>query len=156
MDYNIYIHSVESGDENQFKPWRSSETSEDGGFSQSNKKSYSSYAMNPDALVGKAAGKLTTVAKTIAPIAAAFAVLKIGDKCVETMTSFYTAETGQYAFATSYHNLKNGINSVLHPISSTMNYFRQQQQYKLNNQRAEVQRSLFGDVAFNNGNFYGV
>lgn len=156
MDYNIYLHSSESFEGSEpTTPWSARESSDSQGFQSVTSKTIESIKETPNQLV--ALGKdVIGVVKKHPVVAAALAVITIADKAVDTMSSFYSAETGQYAFRTGYHNIKNGINAVFHPVSSTMNYLRQQQQYKLDNERAEVQRSLFGDIAFNNGHFYGV
>ena len=158
MDYNIYIHGDVSGTgESQTTPWKPSETTESGGF-QSSKLAGKiikgiNVAQNPDGLVSQGMG---AVAKALPWLAVAYAVLKLTDSAITTATAFYTTETGDYRFSTQYANFKAGVHAVLRPISTSINYARQAQQIRIDNQRKSASRELLGDDIINGGSFYGV
>lgn len=158
MDYNIYIHGDVSGTgESQTTPWKPSETTESGGF-QSSKLAGKiikgiNVAQNPDGLVSSS---LEKGAKALPWVAVAFAVLKLTDNAISNGISFYTTETGDYRFSTQYNNFKSGLRSCLLPVSATINYVRQAQQIKIDNQRKSASRELLGDDIINGGSFYGV
>lgn len=156
MDYNIYIHNAESVESSDpTKPWASSSNKEGNfqdNFTRGIQKA-TSILQNPDGLVQSAISKGM---KALPWVAAAYAVLKLTDSVISTANQFITAETGDYRFATQYNNFKAGLSACFRPFSTTINYFKVEQQIRLENNKKAANRELFGDSMINGGLFYGV
>lgn len=156
MDYNIYIHSSSSSkSKDPTKAWKSSsggESSFEDKFTREIQRT-SGIMQNPDSIVQGAVNK---VMKAVPYVAAAYAVLKLTDAVISTANTFITAETGDYRFDTNYNNFKAGLNACFRPFSTTINYFKIEQQIRLENNKKAANRELFGDSMINGGLFYGV
>ena len=156
MDYNIYLHdteSVESSDPT--KPWTSSSDGKsnfEDNFTRGVQKA-TGIMQNPDGIIAGAVGKAM---KALPYVAAAYAVFKLTDAVITTANQFITAETGDYRFETQYNNFKAGLSACFRPFSTTVNYFKVEQQIRLENNKKAANRELFGDSMINGGLFYGV
>lgn len=156
MDYNIYIHGDTSSN-NKTSPWKPSESSDSDGFSSSNLTSKTqsalNYAQNPDSLISKGVGAL---AKASPWVAVAYAAIKVADSANALASSFYAMETGDYRYAIGYSDFKAGVNALLKPFSTTINFFKIQTQTRINNEKKAAARELFGDDIITGGSVYGV
>lgn len=160
MDYNIYLHNVESTEKNDpTKPWTSSSEANTN-FQDKLAKGITKgigIAENPDGIVSGAVSKgMGALAKVFPWIAVAYAVLKLTDKVISTANTFITTETGDYRFATQYNNFKAGLGACFRPVSTTINYLQFEQRIRIENKRLSMERELFGDSLVNGGAFYGV
>ena len=115
-DYNIYVHAVGTGTTTNYNP-TTSWSAKEGGESLSPTSSQTSgggasgsgafnaiirtagYASNPDSIISKA---VTSLARAFPIVAAAFAVVQLGDGVVTTATEFSEIETGDYRFGVKY------------------------------------------------------
>lgn len=156
MDYNIYIHGDTSSN-NKTSPWKPSESSDSDGFSSSNLTSKTqsalNYAQNPDSLISKGVGAL---AKALPWVAVAYAAIKVADSVTFTTMSFYSMETGDYRSTVKYNNFKAGVNALLRPVSTTINFFKTQTQIRVDNEKKAATRELFSDDIITGGSVYGV
>lgn len=151
MDYNIYIHTDEEGNASRTRAWGSSEGEKIGGESQTNawvpkaQKAISAVG-NPDSLISRGVG---AVAKAVPWVAVAYAVVKVATFAVDTATQFATTATGDYSFQTGWDNFKNIVHVTLTPFTTTINYFKRNQQYKRMNERNAAHLDLLGDSVIN-------
>ena len=155
MDYNIYLHSTISENDDPTTPWKSRDSSEMTGFQTRVSEAVQQAKETPSMIAG-AVRSVGTAIKSHPAVSAALALFVILDKATDVASQFVATETGDYAFRIRYDNFKSTFHAVTHPVSSTFNMIRQEQQWRLTTQRNEINRSMFGDVAFNNGKFYGV
>ena len=163
MDYNIYIHSPfgQGNDFSQTKPWTTasaagSQTSaQDTGISSSVNTAFGTMSKfsNPDSLVGMGITALTKVAPWIA---AAAVVVSVTDKVITHAIDFGTMQTGNYKAQIEYSNFKQTMSNMLRPFSSSFNYFRNEEQIRIQNQRRMMQRELLGDSIINSYTNRGV
>jgi len=161
-DYNIYIHANSSSPaSNPTTPWGQG-GSNDGG--QSNTMSASGsfekegasvirtitkaagYAQNPDSLIGTAITKIATV---IPWVAAAYAVVKLGETVIDNVLDFSVVETGDYTGQVAWQNFKAATSVVFHPVSSVVQMFKTERKWARQNQRAKMERDLLGDSVIN-------
>lgn len=156
-DYNIYIHSITSGGNssgNQTVPWGSRQ--DEGGGSPTtpngSKETGSflskvlGFAQNPDSLASAGTSAFT---KGIPYVAIAMAVVKISEAVVNEYEYWISNEAGEYRGAAIWEDFKTGVNSVLHPFSSTYNHYKAVRQLSRTNQKMQMQRDLFGDSVIN-------
>lgn len=87
--------------------------------------------------------------KMMGIIGVAVAAVKIGYQLVKTATPFIQSETGDFGLSISLSNYESWKNSVFHPVQTTINYFRNQQQDRLANQRTAMKLELLGDSEIN-------
>lgn len=168
-DYNIYIHAIGNGgatnnnptiawgdreDGSAFSPTASKGS---GGFSSAqiakNIIKATNIMQNPDSLIASAVG---TVVKAAPIIAAAFAVVSVGVKIVDTCHDYSALQSGDYRSQIQWQNFKQGFSNVFHPFSSTIQHFRTNLEWNIENQKREQQRALFGDSVINSYTNRGV
>ena len=111
------------------------------------------YAQNPDSIISKA---VTAIGKAFPIVAAAYAVVQLVDSAVTTNIQFNELKTGDYKWGVHYQNFKTGINIGLHPVSSTIQNLKNQQQWERENYRRAQERDLLGDSVINSYTNRGV
>lgn len=165
-DYNVYIHAIGTGNgqSNPTVPWSQRESGD--GTSQTSSQSggggvgiaraiirASSYAQNPDSVISQS---LSNVAKAFPIVAAAYAVIKVGESIIDNAIEFVEIETGDYRNGVAWKNFKTNMNIVLHPASSSLQAFKIERQWSRENQRARLSRDLLGDSVINSYTNRGV
>lgn len=167
-DYNIYVHAIGTGGSNAYNPtvpWSAREGGE--GSSQTVSQSgdvsgggaaraiirAAGYAQNPDSAVGSA---FSNALKSIPYVAAAFAVVKLGETIIDNAVEFKALESGDFRSQVSWQNLKTNLNVVFHPFSSSWNSFKVRRQWAREDARASQQRDLLGDSVINSYTNRGV
>ena len=170
-DYNIYIHAIGTGgatNENPTVPWSARESG--GAFSQTQSKSSgdigggginaaqaiikaTSFARNPDSAISSA---FSSIAKAFPIVAAAYACVKLGEAIVDNCIDFDVIETGNYRTQTEWQNFKSSIKNVFHPISSSIQSYKQTREWNRENYKAKAQRDLLGDSVINSYTGRGV
>ena len=159
MDYNIYIHDSTGGSQNgSFTvPWGSLQKEQSPTTSwQSPEEQDMNFNLKNGSVKSFIDMGVGALGKAIPQVAAAFAVIKLGelvvkgiDKVIETGLPFYETATGDYMLGTQYHNMKNFLNSLTHPMSTALNALRNYQAITVNNQRKSYNRELLGDSLIN-------
>lgn len=163
-DYNIYIHAPfgGSGEFSQTKPWKSEEgggsgltTPFTGESNQAVKSAFGALSKfsNPDSLIGMG---VSAISKAVPWIACAMIVLSITDKVITTSLDFATVESGDYSVQIGLANFKQNVSNLIRPFSSSLNYFKNEQQIRIQNQRRTMQRELLGDSIINSYTNRGV
>lgn len=170
-DYNIYIHAIGTGvasASNPTTPWSAreggqglsqttSQTSGDGSVNVEGAFNAvirtAGYASNPDALISKA---VTSLARAFPIIAAAYAVVQLGEAVINNAIEFSEIETGDYRFGVQYQNVKAINNLVFHPVSSVVQNYKAQNQWQRENYKLRAQRELLGDSVINSYTNRGV
>ena len=157
-DYNIYIHSVTTeSNSNKTTPWGSKTDGSGGDFQttpQGSKtssvgnliKKIATVAQNPDSL---AANGISSLAKSIPYVAVAMAILKVCDSVINEAVYFVSTETGMYNSQVTLENIKTGMGNLTKPFSTVMNHIKEDRKIIRQNERLELQRSLFGDSYIN-------
>ena len=158
-DYNIYIHSAETGGgiSNPTTPWNANKEA-GGGNSQteswaSNVSKAAGVVGNPDMLVGMSASKFM---KAIPAIAAAYVVCKTASAIYETNINIGSIKSGDYTKVVKLNNFKATVNAITHPFSSTLNYLKQRIEWDVENERRTLERELLGDSVINSYSNRGV
>lgn len=110
-------------------------------------------ATNPDSLVSQAT---SLVVSAIPYLAVAYAAKNLVVKTADTIISFNTVETGDYRASLGWNNFRQSFNAVFHPFSTTMDFAKTHQQWRIENTRKAMQRELLGDIVINSYNNRGV
>lgn len=170
-DYNIYIRAIGTGTASQYNPttpWGAREggaglsqtVSQTSGEGNTNVEGAfntviraAGYASNPDSLVSKA---VTSLARAFPIIAAAYAVVELGESILNNAIEFSEIETGDYRFGVRYQNAKAINNLVFHPVSSIVQNHKVQNQWQRENYKLRAQRELLGDSVINSYTNRGV
>lgn len=160
MDYNIYIHNVDSsGTTTNFtKAWTS-------GNEASQTKAWSSIASGQQGEQTNQFAKetspvaafrgVTAAAKAHPAVAAAVAVVMMAKMVVdglEKVSQIQSTDTGDYRFATHMGNLQANLNILLHPVTTAIQFWNTGRQNKIYNRGQEQQRELLGDAFVNSYN----
>ena len=169
-DYNIYVRAIGTGvasNQSPTTPW--SQREDGGGASQTASYSGGSsgtginaafavtraagYAQNPDSIINTG---ITSIAKALPWVAAAYAVVKLGVSVADNALDFKTIETGSYSSITKWQNFKQSVNNVFHPVSSIVNSYKTNLQWQKENEKLQAQRDLLGDSVINSYTGRGV
>lgn len=121
-------------------------TSAWGGYVASTVASITRVAQNPDGIIG---GAITKIASAIPWVAAAIAVVKLTEYIVDEVQSVNIITSGNHTDQLAWSNFKAGMGVVLHPISTAYNSWKQEEKWRVENQRREQQRALLGDSVIN-------
>lgn len=164
QSYDIYIHAVNGngGNAAPTTPWGQKEggspdfqtASQNGVSSLSGAGAgvarsivyASAYGQNPDSLVSSAVGMM---AKAMPIVAAAYAVVKLGDACISTSLDFHEVESGDYRGGNAYRDFKTTMHNIFTPFSSFMQNIRTLAQWERDSQRAKVEQELLGGSVAN-------
>lgn len=169
-DYNIYIHAIGTGGStanNPTIPWSAREGGEavsptsafpsnfgaDGAGAAKAIIKASAIAQNPDSILGQA---VSSIAKAIPFVAAAYAVVKLGTGIVDTCYEYQTLYTGDYRNQIGWQNFKNRFANILTPVSSSINANKTETQWRIENSKRSQQRELLGDSVINSYTNKGV
>lgn len=148
MDYNIYIHSIGSqNNESPTTPWNNDEPKGDGTTSwQPSVSKALSVASNPDSLVSMGVG---AIKKAIPAIAVAGMVVGVGMRVYDTALRFTTAGTGDYRATMERQNFKAKMKWVFSPLSTAIEYYANEQAIRLEDDRRAMESRLLGDSVLN-------
>jgi len=164
-DYHIYIHGQNNGFGNNKRP---SKTNTQPFFKQVNSKSQPNYqeqtspwqvAKATRVVTGLSTGKvgiLQTASKFIPAVAIAYAIVKVVDKAITTISDFNTRETGDYSFKMSYNNMKSSMGVALNPIKGILDYTKSSQEMRIENDKRQQAIQLLGDNSLNSIHNNGV
>lgn len=159
MDYNIYIHTMSQGNnDNPTTPWslrdsgggNQGDGNENipGGFSPSSAvQRGAAFLTNPDSLIGKALsspiGKIGVAAVVVK------AAIDITKKTIETYQSFYAPNTGDYRFQIQYNNFNRTLESIKQPFSTGLSIIQRMYEERKINAISEQKRLLTGGTVLN-------
>jgi len=160
-DYNIYIHSaISSSTGDATKPWWNSNpfisTRKDDDFSSQVLKGIQKTGntiMNPDGLITQG---VSMIAKAVPWIAIAYAIIKIGNQIYETATDYTSMETGDYRAKVDFQNARATVRRFFMPFSSSINAFRNEREYAIQDEKKRESRMLLGDSVINSYSNRGV
>lgn len=160
-DYNIYIHSaISSSTGDATKPWWgsnpfiSTKNSDDIASQVLNGvQKTSNTIMNPDSLIQRG---VSAIAKAVPWIAVVYAVIKIGEKIIDTATDYTSMETGDYRSKVDFQNFKANVRRFFMPFSSSINAFRNEREYAIQDEKKRESRILLGDSVINSYSNRGV
>lgn len=158
--YDIYLHAVNvSGNYNPTTPWSQREAS--GGAAQTGSAgsiadagknaAYSisraaGYMQNPDAIAG--AG-VAAISRSLPWVAAAYAVVKLGESIADNVVEFNEINGGDYRGGNQWRDFKQAMNNIFHPFSVTLQAFKTAAQWDRQNKKARAEQELLGGSVIN-------
>lgn len=152
-DYNIYIHSMSEGGTvgngsptfNPTAPWGSQEAgASSGGGEQEETKETPSFLAS-----GKVMKKIGKTGKFGPAVVIAAAVVKISYSVAKMQVEHQAIENGDFRISNAFANFEAGKNALFHPVSTTIQSWKQQQTDVIQSERLSLQRDLLGDSEIN-------
>lgn len=158
-DYHIYLHSdFSTGNSSLAKP-SNFRKQENEGKNVVPWQQYATFITNPDSLIGVAKQKAMTelnnaakesdiAAKAVVAIGIVKAVVQILDNTATTTTQMFDLSDGGTRTRT-YNNIKQPLQWIMNPVSTTMNALTTTMQIKRDEVRRELNVRLLGDSQLN-------
>lgn len=149
MDYNIYIHSAQSGTQSQTSPWKHDDSPTSAWLPESFREASSGafgVLQNPDSLIARGTSALL---KAVPAIASSFIVVKAAANALSLAREFATMQTGDYSAQVEYANFVNALNWAMHPFSNAIQMAKTNARIKIEDQKRSQERLLYGDAVLN-------